>query len=251
VGQAREGPLNGGEERLKLIIGRQKAQTRGNMDIAGKRRAAIVTDVQGCFATWKHGSLAVPGSDELYVRSVEAATRLLRSEGFFVLATQDWHPPDHISFAKNHPGKEPFDTIEINGRTQVLWPSHCVQGTDDARLLVDESLFAAVIRKAQNPLFDSYSAVQDDSGEKTGLEATLREKGIVSVVIYGIALDYCVRATAIDLVHAGFKTAVVESLCRGVSPETSVQAITQMREEGVNVVQDLHEALADSLSQGG
>ena len=210
-------------------------------------RGAIVTDIQGCFTTFKNGSLAVPGTDEAYVKSVEAATRLFKAEGFLMLATQDWHPPDHVSFAKNHPGKKPFDTIEINGRIQVLWPSHCVQGTDDARLLLDENLFAAVIRKAQNPHFDSYSAVRDDSGAETGLDAALRENGIVSVVIYGIATDYCVKATAIDLVRAGFTVAVVETLCRGVAPETSAQALKQMREEGVRVVEDLDEAVTESL----
>src|SRR5512135_344957 len=128
-----------------------------------KKYGVIVTDVQGCFTTWKKGSLAVPGTDEAYVKSVEAATRRLKGEGFFILATQDWHPPDHVSFASNHTGKVPFDTIEIRGRTQVLWPDHCVQGTEDASLLIDNSLFEAVVRKGQNPRFDSYSAVKDDS----------------------------------------------------------------------------------------
>jgi nicotinamidase/pyrazinamidase len=203
------------------------------------RYGAIVTDVQGCFTTWKNGSLAVPGSDEAYIKSVEVATQLLRQEGFFMVATQDWHPPDHVSFAKNHPGKKPFDTIEINGRAQVLWPPHCVQGAEDARLLLDDSLFAAIIRKAQNPLFDSYSAVRDDSGAETGLEAILRKNGVSSLVIYGIATDYCVKGTAVDLVRAGFNVVVMESLCRGVSPETSAQALKQMREEGVKVLGEL------------
>jgi nicotinamidase/pyrazinamidase len=211
------------------------------------RYGAIVTDIQGCFTTWKNGSLAVPGSDEAYVRSVTAATRLLKAEGFFLVATQDWHPSDHVSFAQSHPGKEPFDTIEINGRTQVLWPPHCVQETEDARLLLDESLFATIIKKAQNPRFDSYSAVRDDSGAETGLEATLRDNGILSVVIYGIATDYCVKATAIDLVRSGFSVVVVENLCRGVSSETSAQALKQMQEEGVKVVKDLDEAVTEAL----
>jgi nicotinamidase/pyrazinamidase len=203
------------------------------------RYGAIVTDVQGCFTTWKNGSLAVPGSDKAYVKSVEAATQLLKQEGFFMVATQDWHPPDHVSFATNHPGKKPFDTIEINGRPQVLWPPHCVQGTEDARLLVDDSLFAAIIRKAQNPRVDSYSAVRDDSGAGTGLEAILRKNGISLLVIYGIATDYCVKGTAIDLVRAGFNVVVIESLCRGVSPGTSAQALKQMREEGIKVLGEL------------
>jgi len=212
-----------------------------------RRYGAIVTDVQGCFTTWKNGSLAVPESDETYVKAVEAATRLLKTEGFFMLATQDWHPPDHVSFATSHPGKKPLDTIDIKGRSQVLWPPHCVQGTDDARLLLDESLFAAVIRKAQNPLFDSYSAVRDDSDAETGLEAALREQGILSVIIFGIATDYCVKATALDLVRSGYRVIMVENLCRGVAPETSAQALKQMQEAGVKVVKELNDAVTEAL----
>ena len=204
-----------------------------------KKYGVIVTDIQGCFTTWKNGSLAVPGSDETYVKSVEVATRRLKEEGFFIMATQDWHPPDHVSFASNHPGKKPFDTIESSGRVQVLWPVHCVQGTEDARLLIDSSLFDAIVRKAQDPRFDSYSAVKDDSGAKTGLDAILHEHGVTSIVIYGIATDYCVKATAIDLVRAGSKVVAVEQLCRGVTPETSAQALKQMQEEGVRVIKDL------------
>jgi nicotinamidase/pyrazinamidase len=217
------------------------------MQHMSRKYGAIVTDVQGCFTTSRNGSLAVAGSDETYVKSVEAATRLLKAEGFFMLATQDWHPPNHVSFAKTHPGKKPLDTIEINGRTQVLWPPHCVQGTEEARLLIDESLFAGIIKKAQNPNVDSYSAVRDDSGAETGLEATLRENGILSVLIYGIATDYCVKATAIDLVRDGFNVVVIESLCRGVSPQTAAQALKQMQEQGVKVVKDLDKSITDSL----
>ena len=205
-----------------------------------KKYGAIVTDVQGCFTTWKTGSLAVPGSDEAYVKSVEAATQRLKEEGFFMVATQDWHPPDHVSFASNHPGKSPFDTVQINGRAQVLWPVHCVQGTEDAKLLIDNTLFEAVVRKAQNPQFDSYSAFKDDRGIKTELEAILHEHGVTSTVIYGIATDYCVRATAIDLVLAGFRVVAVEQLCRGVMPETSAQALELMQAEGVRIIKDFN-----------
>lgn len=204
-----------------------------------KKYGVIVTDIQGCFTTWKNGSLAVPRSDETYVKSVEVATRRLKGEGFFIVGTQDWHPPDHVSFASNHPGKKPFDTIEISGRVQVLWPVHCVQGTEDARLLVESSLFDAIVRKAQDPRLDSYSAVKDDSGTKTGLEAILHEHGVTSIVIFGIATDYCVKATAIDLVRSGFKVVAVEQLCKGVTPETSVQALKQMQKEGVTLIKNL------------
>jgi nicotinamidase/pyrazinamidase len=204
-----------------------------------KKYGAIVTDIQGCFTTWKNGSLAVPGSDEAYVKSVEVAARLLKENGFFIVATQDWHPPDHVSFASNHPGKKPLDTIEISGRVQMLWPVHCVQGKEDARLLVDSSLYDTIVRKAQDPRVDSYSALKDDSGAKTELEAVLHEHGVTSIVIFGLATDYCVKATAIDLIRAGFKVVAVELLCRGISPETSAQAFKQMEKEGVKLIKDL------------
>lgn len=98
----------------------------------------IVVDVQGDFTTWKEGSLAVNGADEPFVKRVEETTKALGQEGFLVFATQDWHPGDHISFFTNHDGKKPFEVIQIEGRTQVLWPPHCVQGTENARILVDK-----------------------------------------------------------------------------------------------------------------
>ncbi len=94
-----------------------------------------------------------------------------------IFGTQDWHPADHISFASNHPGKKPFDSLVVDGRTQVLWPLHCVQGTENARVLIDNNLFLAMVRKAQNPAFDSYSAFQDDGGAKTELDTILRRNG--------------------------------------------------------------------------
>ena len=121
----------------------------------------------------------------------------------------------------------------------MLWPVHCVQGTEDARLLIDSSLFDAIVRKAQDPRIDSYSALKDDSGTKTGLDAIFHERGVTSTVIFGIATDYCVKATAIHLVRAGFKVVAVEQLCKGVTPETSAQALKQMQEEGVTLIRDL------------
>lgn len=125
----------------------------------------------------------------------------------------------------------------------MLWPAHCVQNTEDAGLLIDNNLFEGLVRKGQNPRFDSYSAVKDDSGAKTELTSILRQHGVTSIVIYGIATDYCVKATAIDLVLAGFKVVAVEQLCRGVTPGTSAQALELMQAEGVNVIMnlDMHE----------
>ena len=198
-----------------------------------RRWAVIVTDIQGDFTTWKNGSLAVPGTDETFVRSVESATRMLKEHGFLIVATQDWHPPDHISFAVNHPGKEVFDVVKVDGRTQVLWPPHCVQGTENARILVDNDLLSAVVRKGTDARFESYSAFRDDGGSSTGMDELLRGHGVTALVVYGIATDYCVKATAIDAARAGLIVAVVESLCRGVAADTTARALKQMEETGI------------------
>ena len=196
----------------------------------------IVTDIQGDFTEWKNGSLAVPASGEGFVKNVEIATRRFAELGLPIFGTQDWHPPDHISFAANHPGRKPLDVISINGRDHTLWPSHCVQGTENARVLVDNNLFLAVVKKAQNPTLESYSAFQDESGSRTEMETVLRINGVGNVIIYGIATDYCVRATAMDASALGFSVTVVEALCRGVSAETSRAAVEEMREKGIRIV---------------
>ena len=205
----------------------------------------IVTDIQGDFTEWKKGSFAVPGSDEDYVRSVEAATRRLGQMGLPIFGTQDWHPPNHISFAVSHPGKKPFDIITIDGRTQTLWPAHCVQGTQNARILIDNNLFLAVVKKAQNPALESYSAFQDESGVRTEMETVLRVNGVDKLVIYGIATDYCVRATALDGLSAGYSMTVVEDLCRGVSPDTTAAALTEMKGKGLRVIRTLDEIVGE------
>ena len=103
----------------------------------------IVVDMQGDFTAWKNGSLAVDGSDQDFVEQVQAATRAFADKGYRIFGTQDWHPADHISFYSNHSGRKPFDTITVEDRTQVLWPPHCIQGTENARVLVDNNLFLA------------------------------------------------------------------------------------------------------------
>jgi len=206
--------------------------------MAGKW-GVIVVDMQGDFTEWKKGSLAVPGSDERYVRNVEIATRRFSDMGLPIFGSQDWHPPNHISFATSHPGRRPLDVITIDGRTQVLWPPHCVQGTEKARILLDNNLFLAVVKKAQSPAIDSYSAFQDEGGTKTELETMLRTNGVERLIIYGLATDYCVRATALDGLSTGYRVAIVEDLCRGVSPDTTSSALAEMRKKGVRLVPSL------------
>jgi len=217
-----------------------------NFALAAQKPAnlgVIVVDVQGDFTTWKKGSLAVSGADEAFVKKVEDATRRLKEAGFIIFGTQDWHPATHVSFYTNHPGKKPFETIMIDGRTQILWPPHCVQGTEGARVLVDNNLFLAIVKKGEDFRYDSYSGFQDDGGAKTEMDDILKHNNITKVIVYGIATDYCVKATAIDAAEAGYEVVVVESLCRGVAPDTSKAAIAEMKAKGIRVVKDLEELL--------
>jgi nicotinamidase/pyrazinamidase len=199
----------------------------------------IVGDIQGDFTEWKQGSLAVPNSGHDYIKKAEEATKILHNAGLPIFGVQDWHPSDHISFYTNHPGKKPLETIEINGRTQVLWPPHCVQGTENARILVDNNLFLAVVQKGRDKRYDSYSAFQDDGGHKTEMENILRHNEIEQIVLYGIATDYCVRATALDAIRAGLQVIVVQELCRGVAPHTSQDALKEMEKAGAVILDRL------------
>src|SRR4030042_2443022 len=173
----------------------------------------IVVDVQGDFTKFKNGSLAVEGTDEAFVKSVEENTKKLKTDGFPIYATQDWHPANHASFFTNHKGKKVFDVIKLHGKDQVLWPPHCVQKTPGAAVFVDSKLFKAIVKKGMDPQYDSYSGFQDDGGKKTNMETLLKQDKISKVVIYGIATDYCVRATSLDAIAAGYKVIVIKNLC--------------------------------------
>jgi nicotinamidase/pyrazinamidase len=215
---------------------KEPAKTAGNkaMDIA-----IIVVDLQGDFTNAKKGSLAVEGTDGVYVKSVAEATAKMKAAGFPIYATQDWHPANHASFATNHEGKKPFDVIKLHGKDQVLWPPHCVQNTPGAEILLDTQLFKAVVQKGMDPRYDSYSGFQDDGGKKTDMDEILKKAGIKQVVVYGIATDYCVKATAEDAAAAGYKVIMVKNLSRGVAPDTSAKALAEMKAKGITVVEDL------------
>ncbi len=215
----------------------------GEVNAVEGKTGVIVVDIQGDFTTWKNGSLAVNGTDEAFIKKVEEATRKLKQAGYIIFGTQDWHPANHVSFYTNHPGKKPFEAIRIDGRTQILWPPHCVQGTENARVLIDNNLFLAIVKKGQDPRYDSYSGFQDDGGAKTEMDEILKRNGIKKVIVYGIATDYCVKATAIDAAEAGYQVAVVESLCRGVAPDTSKAAIAEMKAKGIKIVKTLEDVL--------
>ena len=199
----------------------------------------IVVDLQGDFTTYKNGSLAVAGTDEAYFNKVQKVTQELSAQGYPIFATQDWHPADHISFFSNHSGKKPFEAIQIEGRTQVLWPPHCVQETENAKVLLDNNLFIAIVKKGKDKRFDSYSGFQDDGGAKTEMNQILQKNGIKELIVYGIATDYCVKATAIDAADAGYKVTVIEGLSKGVAPDTTAKALEEMKEKGIIIKSEL------------
>jgi nicotinamidase/pyrazinamidase len=199
----------------------------------------IVVDLQGDFTTYKNGSLAVAGTDEAYFNKVQKVTQELSAKGYPIFATQDWHPADHISFFSNHAGKKPFEAIQIEGRTQVLWPPHCVQETENAKVMLDNDLFQAIVKKGKDKKYDSYSGFQDDGGAKTEMNDVLQKNGIKELIVYGIATDYCVKATAIDAADAGYKVTVVEGLSKGVAPDTTAKALEEMKAKGIIIKTDL------------
>ncbi len=203
------------------------------------KTGVIVVDLQGDFTKYKNGSLAVEGTDEAYVKAVEEATQKLKASGYPIYATQDWHPKNHASFFTHHPGKKAFDVIKLHGKDQVLWPPHCVQNTPGAEILLEKKLFKAIVKKGMDPQYDSYSGFQDDGGKKTEMDKILRTDGIKKVVLYGIATDYCVRATALDAAAAGYKVIVIKNLSRGVAPDTSQKAINEMKTKGIEIFEGL------------
>ncbi len=224
---------------MTIILGGIFLASHSTMALAQGKTAVIVVDVQGDFTTWKKGSLAVSGTDRSFVNKVKRATETLYKEGYLIFGTQDWHPTDHVSFFTNHPGKKVFEAIKIGGKTQVLWPPHCIQGTENARVLVDNNLFLAIVKKGKDKRYDSYSGFQDDGGSKTEMDQILKRNGIEKLVVYGIATDYCVNATAMDAADAGYKVMVIEGLSKGVAPNTTEQALNGMKEKGITIVKEL------------
>lgn len=179
----------------------------------------LVVDVQNDFCPG--GGLAVPRGDEI-VPVVNWVGRLFRH----VVLTQDWHPADHLSFASAHPGKKPYDTIELPYGSQILWPDHCVQGTRGAELRGDLDIPHAelVLRKGYHRTIDSYSAFfENDRRTQTGLAGYLRERGFQRVFIAGLAFDFCVRFSAEDARRVGFAVTVVEDACRGIDVDGSME----------------------------
>lgn len=194
------------------------------------RDVLLVIDMQNDFCPG--GALAVPQGDEI----IPAANQLASSFAHVIL-TQDWHPPGHSSFASAHPGRHPFNAIEVSYGTQILWPDHCVQGTPGAafhpKLEVPHA--ELVLRKGFRSAIDSYSAFREnDRRTATGLAGYLRERGLERITLCGLATDFCVVFSAIDGREAGFDVTVVASACRGIDIDGSLaRAMSLMSEAGV------------------
>lgn len=172
----------------------------------------ILVDIQNDFIPG--GSLPVPQGNEI-VKLVNE----LQDSFELVVATQDWHPDNHKSFATQHPGKKQFETISLHGLDQVLWPDHCVQGTKGAEFHADLNMnkVEAVFRKGMNPDIDSYSGFYDNGYKKaTGLAGYLRDRGVKKVYVCGLAADYCVAYTAKDALKENFETYVIEDATRAI-----------------------------------
>lgn len=197
-------------------------------------RALLVIDIQNDFTPG--GALAVNQGDEI-VPLVNHLAGGFRN----VVLSQDWHPAGHISFASSHPGEKPFDVIELPYGPQVMWPDHCIQGSHGAEFHpgLDIPHTQLIVRKGGNPEVDSYSAFfEADRKTTTGLAGALREKGIDTVYVAGLALDFCVTWTALDARREGFVTYVVVDACRAIDNDGSLeQALSDMQDAGVIFIQ--------------
>lgn len=205
------------------------------------RAVLIAVDVQHDFLPG--GALAVAEGDAILAPLAD----LMAGDRYpFIVATQDWHPPGHASFASSHPGRRVFDQIELHGHPQTLWPDHCVQGTPGACLHEGLPLerVAAIVRKGMDPAVDSYSTFRnnwDASGSRpaTGLAGLLRERGVEEVWVAGLARDYCVLWSAEDAADAGFTVHVLWDLTRAVDPTSDDRVGEALAARGIAIVRGL------------
>lgn len=198
------------------------------------RDAFVVVDIQNDFCPG--GALGVPGGDQV----VPIANRVMEQFRIVVL-TQDWHPSEHTSFASNHPGKKPYDVVNLPYGDQILWPDHCVMGSPGAAFHPDLDVEQAtlIIRKGWDAALDSYSAFfENDKSTATGLEGYLRVRGVKRIVLVGLATDFCVGWSALDAKRLGFQTVVLRDGCRGIDLNGSVdRMLVSLRGAGVKVIE--------------
>jgi nicotinamidase/pyrazinamidase len=193
-------------------------------------RALIIVDMQNDFCPG--GALAVESGDTI----VQGINRI--ASNFKVVATtQDWHPQNHGSFASNHRGSKPYDIGKLSGRSQVLWPDHCVQNTQGAEFHQKLQISGQNFVKGTFSAADSYSGFFDDDGISTGLHEYLMSINVTQVYICGLATDYCVKFTALDALKQGYVTVVLEDLCKGVNidPSDAEKALEELRTAGASI----------------
>jgi nicotinamidase/pyrazinamidase len=196
-------------------------------------KALLIIDIQNDFLPG--GALPVPEGDQ-----VIPVINQLQPHFDVVVATQDWHPADHQSFASSHPGKNAFEVIKLEGFDQVLWPDHCVQGSPGADFApaLQQNRVEAIFRKGMSPEIDSYSGFYDNGHLKsTCLSEYLRSRNVTQVFVAGLAGDFCVYFTAKDALVEGFKTFLVEDACRPISQEGFDQAKADLRHRGGKIIQ--------------
>jgi nicotinamidase/pyrazinamidase len=211
------------------------------MRIEAETDVLLVADPQYDFMPG--GALAVAGGHEV----VPVVNRLLRECFSHAVATQDWHPPDHTSFASQHPGRQAFETIRLYYGDQTLWPDHCLQGSRGAEFHddFDQARIELIIRKGYHRGVDSYSAFREnDRRTRTGLAGYLRERGFRRVFVCGLARGYCTDYSAEDAVEAGFETVLIEDACRGITPEATEAGTARLLARGVRFTR------SDLLSTG-
>ncbi|WP_349958705.1 bifunctional nicotinamidase/pyrazinamidase [Rhizobium sp. ZPR3] len=199
-------------------------------------KALLLIDIQNGFCPG--GNLPVPDGDQV----VPVANKLIDSGRYdLIVASQDWHPAGHGSFASSHSGKKPFEMGTLSGKPQMMWPDHCVQNSKDAEFHPALHLDAVdfIQQKGQNPAVDSYSAFRDnDQAALTGLAAYLRDKGVTELDLCGLATDYCVKFSALDAIEMLPDATVrfIEDASRGIDPAGVAVAIDDMRARGVAVI---------------
>lgn len=195
-------------------------------------KALLIVDVQNDFL--KGGNLAVPDGNQVIPIINE-----IQKEFELVLATQDWHPADHKSFAAEHPGKNEFDLIELNGLSQVLWPVHCVQGNFGAEFHKDLKMNSveAIFRKGMDKEIDSYSGFFDNGKRKnTGLFGYLKDRKVSEVFVCGLAADFCVYFTANDALDLGFKTSIISNATKPIDLENWKKIQEDFQAKGGNII---------------
>lgn len=199
-------------------------------------KALLLIDIQNGFCPG--GNLPVAEGDAV----VPIANALMQSGHYdLIVASQDWHPANHGSFASQHPGKQPFEMGELSGKPQVMWPDHCVQGSVDAQFCPDlhSERFDYVQKKGQNPAVDSYSAFRDnDQTATTGLDAILKEKGVTELDVMGLATDFCVKFSVLDALDMlpGVRVRFIADGSRGISPQGVADAIAEMQARGAQTI---------------